>query len=200
MAGREVKVVVVVLAGGPGERLWPLSRPGHPKPLVEVGGESLLSRACRRARRIATKRGRVLLVAQEADRRRMRAAVPTLLEEDFVGEPLRRDTAMAVLTAAELVAGDSSEDVLVTVPADHIMRDEDAFIHAAKRAVSLAADNDAICLLGATPTEPRPEFGYIVGRAASGISCPAYCICAPCMPGTNSAIDVVGAHCGMFHT
>ena len=60
--------MAVILSGGPGERLWPLSRPGHPKPLIEVLGRTLLGHAHSRASRLVGEAGRVLIVAQSADR------------------------------------------------------------------------------------------------------------------------------------
>ena len=150
------------MAGGPGERLWPLSRPGHPKPLLEVGGETLLGRAYQRAQRIAASPDQVFVIAHEADRDAMLAALPDCAPARLLGEPLRRDTGMAVLTAAHVVALEYPDAVLVVLPADHVMRDEDAFLRAAAQAVELAAEGDGICLLGAVPTGPRQEFGYIV--------------------------------------
>ena len=155
-------VISVIMAGGPGERLWPLSRPGHPKPLVTIEGETLLGRAYQRALRIADAPDHIYLIALEADRSAMLTALPELKEANFLGEPMRRDTAMAALTAAHAVALDFPEAVLAILPADHVMRDEDAFTEAAQVAVELAAEGDGICLLGAVPTGPRQEFGYIV--------------------------------------
>lgn len=155
-------VVAVIMAGGPGERLWPLSRPGHPKPLVAIEGETLLGRAYQRALRIADQPDHAYLIALEADRQAMLAALPELPPARFLGEPMRRDTGMAALTAAHAIALDFPDAVLAILPADHVMRDEAAFAAAAAKAVALAADGDGICLLGAVPTGPRSEFGYIV--------------------------------------
>ncbi len=160
--------VAVIMAGGPGERLWPLSRPGRPKPLVEVQGETLVGRAYRRALRIAGEPDHVFVIGLEADRSRMLQALPELTQEQFYGEPQRRDTAMAVLTAAHLVAHTYPDAVIAVLPADHVMRDEDAFAEAAKEAVRLATEHAGICLLGAMPTGPRPEFGYIVTEDGHG--------------------------------
>ncbi len=155
-------VVAVIMAGGPGERLWPLSRPGHPKPLVAIEGETLVGRAYQRALHVADSPDHVYLIALEADRQAMLAALPDLDPSRFLGEPMRRDTGMAALTAAHAIALDYPDAVLAILPADHIMRDETAFTAAAVEAVGLATDGDGICLLGAVPTGPRQEFGYIV--------------------------------------
>ncbi|MDA8345366.1 MAG: sugar phosphate nucleotidyltransferase [Thermaerobacter sp.] len=160
--------ITVIMAGGPGERLWPLSRPGRPKPLVEVQGETLVSRAYRRAMRLSGQAARIYVIGLEADRARMLEALPELPKEHFLGEPLRRDTAMAVLSAAQVVASAAPDAVIAVLPADHVMRDEDAFARAAGEAVRLAKERDGICLMGALPTGPRPEFGYIVSEDGPG--------------------------------
>lgn len=154
----------MIIAGGPGERLWPLSRPGRPKPLVEIQGETLLGRAYRRALSLSGTPDGVYVMALEPDRERMLAALPDMQRSRFIGEPLRRDTALAVLTAAQVVRAAYPGAILAVLPADHVMRDEDAFSSAAARAAALAMERDGICLLGALPTGPRPEFGYIVGE------------------------------------
>lgn len=155
------EVVAVIMAGGPGERLWPLSRPGRPKPLVEIQGETLLGRAFRRAGALADE---VYVIALEPDRPRMLEALPELRADHFIGEPLRRDTGLAVLTAAHAVELRHPGAIIAVLPADHVMRDEAAFTASAARAAQLAAERDGIFLLGATPQGPRPEFGYIVGK------------------------------------
>lgn len=161
------QIVSVIMAGGPGERLWPLSRPGRPKPLVEIQGQTLLLRAFLRAQELSGPAGEVYLIALEPDRERLLSALGNLDRSRFIGEPSRRDTALAVLTAAQVVRQRHPGAILAVLPADHIMRDEPAFSLAAERAADLAADAGGICLLGALPTGPRTEFGYIVGRRAA---------------------------------
>lgn len=160
--------VVVIMAGGPGERLWPLSRPGRPKPLVSVLGETLLRRAYRQALGVTTVQD-VYVIAQEADRRAIMAELPDLTPERFLGEPLRRDTAMAVLVSVMAVARECPQGVVVLLPADHAEQDEGAFQEAIKKAAAQAARHQCLCLLGTVPSEPRKEFGYLVGRKVNGV-------------------------------
>ena len=159
---------VVIMAGGPGERLWPLSRPGRPKPLVSVLGETLLHRAYRQALGV-TSQGDIYVIAQEADRRAIMAELPDLGTAHFLGEPLRRDTAMAVLVAVMAVARQRPDRVMVLLPADHAEQDEVSFQQAIKKAVAQAAKGKCLCLLGTVPSEPRKEFGYLVGHRVNGV-------------------------------
>ncbi len=159
--------VVVIMAGGPGERLWPLSRPGRPKPLVSVLGETLVHRAYRQAVGV-TSPDHVYVIAQEADRRGIMTELPDLAPEHFLGEPLRRDTAMAVLVAVHAVRRERPDAVVVLLPADHAEEDEVSFQQAIKKASAEAATGNCLCLLGTVPSEPRKEFGYLAGRTANG--------------------------------
>ena len=83
-------VVAVIMAGGPGERLWPLSRPGHPKPLVAIEGETLVGRAYQRALHVADSPDHVYLIALEADRQAMLAALPGAGRALLAAAPPRR--------------------------------------------------------------------------------------------------------------
>lgn len=168
-AGRSlISPVVVIMAGGPGERLWPLSRPGRPKPLINVLGETLLHRAYRQALGV-TSADDVYVIAQEADRRAILAELPDLEASHFLGEPLRRDTAMAVLVAVMAVARERPQALVVLLPADHAEADEASFREAIQKAVAQAARHECLCLLGTVPDQPRREFGYLVGRSGNGV-------------------------------
>lgn len=162
------QIAVVIMAGGPGERLWPLSRPGRPKPLVSVLGETLVHRAYRQALGV-TSPGDVYVIAQEADRRAIMTELPDLGAPQFLGEPLRRDTAMAVLVAVMAVKRQRPEALVVLLPADHAEQDEVNFQQAIKKAAAEAAKRECLCLLGTVPTEPRQEFGYLAGHSVAGV-------------------------------
>ena len=160
--------VVVIMAGGPGERLWPMSRPGRPKPLVSVLGETLIHRAYRQALGVTSSED-VYIIAQEADRRAIMTELPDLVPDRFLGEPLRRDTAMAVLMAVTAVARHRPEAVLVLLPADHAEQDEESFQDAIRKAAAEAVRHRCLCLLGTVPSEARREFGYLVGHSVNGV-------------------------------
>ena len=156
----------VIMAGGSGTRLWPLSRAGFPKQflvlagttslfqqavgrLQALGGEEL---AVRRPLVVGNEEHRFMVLDQLRDSRIEPGAV--LLE------PVGRNTAPAV-TLAALQALESGEDpVLVVTPADQTVADEAAFTAALRRAVALAADG-AITILGITPDRPETGYGYI---------------------------------------
>lgn len=158
-------IIPVVLSGGAGSRLWPVSREALPKPFMRLGGPlSLLQRTLSRALPLAHE-GRVAIVTNQEYYFRTRdeirglpgaaAARPTQLLE-----PAGRNTAPAVAIAALWAEEQVPGATLLVLPADHLIPDEDAFRDAARAAARIAQD-DALVLFGIRPTAPETGFGYI---------------------------------------
>jgi mannose-1-phosphate guanylyltransferase / mannose-6-phosphate isomerase len=164
-------LVPVILSGGAGTRLWPVSRSAYPKPFMRMGdGESLLRKTLDRALRCADG-GQVLTVTGRDYYflTRDEYAQHTGADLDklpFLLEPAGRNTAPAVVLAAlharEHVGADA---ILLILPADHLIRDLDAFAADAARAAALAQDGWLVTF-GIRPTHPETGFGYIrMGQA-----------------------------------
>lgn len=162
----------VIMAGGSGTRLWPLSRAARPKQLLDVvaeqggGAHSLLAEAFTRLTSVLpAEQIWVCTAARYADA--VRAVLPELGADRLILEPVARDTANAIGLAAALVADVDPDAELAVVSADHVMRPVDAFADALRRAYAvLAVRPDALVTLGITPTSPATGFGYVQrGRA-----------------------------------
>jgi mannose-1-phosphate guanylyltransferase/mannose-6-phosphate isomerase len=169
-----IHVQPVIMAGGSGTRLWPLSRAQYPKQfLVLQGNQSLFQQAASRLRHLQDKDIEVSapsVVGNEEHRFLMLDQLRELQLEDttLVLEPAGRNTAPA-MTLAALQAGDGGSDpVLIVTPADQTVTDEAAFVAALRRAVRAAASG-AFVMLGITPDRPETGYGYIraSGRAAA---------------------------------
>ena len=159
-------LVPVILSGGAGTRLWPVSRSAYPKPFMRMGdGESLLMKTLDRALHVSAD-GHVLTVTGRdyyfltRDEYANHAAAD-LDKLPFLLEPAARNTAPAVLLAA-LHALDriGADATLLVLPADHLIRDIDAFVADAARAAALAKDGWLVTF-GIRPTHPETGFGYI---------------------------------------
>lgn len=148
---------VVVLAGGSGVRLWPLSRRSRPKQCLRLlGDRSLLASTLARCAAIAP-RERTVVVATAASEEAVRAELGG--GEALLIEPAGRNTAASIAWAAGFVARRDPEAVLAVMPADHYIGDDGAFVATALTAADLAASCDRwIVTLGVVPT--RPECGY----------------------------------------
>ena len=165
----------VILAGGGGTRLWPLSRPERPKPFLPLIGErTLLQRTWDRIVPDLVAAGDVAVVTDRRYVDIVREQLPELREDMLLAEPVGRNTAAAVaLAAAALDRPD--DDVMLVLPADHLVADEPGFRDILRAAASLAGreapDGGAgrLVTLGIAPDGPETGYGYIVaGEAIPG--------------------------------
>ena len=165
----------VIMAGGSGTRLWPLSRSARPKQLLDVvatpdgGARSLLAEAFARLEHVLpAERIWVCTAARYADA--VRTALPGLRPDRLVLEPTARDTANAVGLAAALVHDVDPDAELAVVSADHVIRPVDRFADALRTAYDvLAGRPDALVTLGVTPTSPATGFGYVHRGAPAAV-------------------------------
>ncbi len=159
-----MKIQPVILAGGTGSRLWPLSRELYPKQLLNLIDEtSLLQTTVLRVSQLADVLPPLLVVGEE-HRFITRSQVDGLnLKEPckILLEPVGRNTAPAICGAVEYCALESDEDtILLVLPADHLILKKDAFQDVVNRAVELAADGK-IVTFGIDPQHPETGYGYI---------------------------------------
>jgi mannose-1-phosphate guanylyltransferase/mannose-6-phosphate isomerase len=169
-ARASVRLAPVVLAGGSGSRLWPMSREQYPKQLIGIlGPESLLQDTVARLRGFPVKTGLAgapIIVCGDEHRfvtaEQLRASG---IDARIVVEPMRRDTAPALTLAAKVACEDGEDTIVVAMPADHAIADVAAFQRAIALAVEHAQDG-AIVTLGVPPTRADTGFGYIkLGQA-----------------------------------
>ena len=146
----------VILCGGKGTRLWPLSRDGFPKQFLTLGGElSLLEATLRRLSAAAAP----ICVTCALHRHLVRAALGRMNQNgQIIVEPVPRNTAPAIAAAA-LVADPGA--ILAVMPSDHLVADDMGFNQAIAQAKT-AAEAGWICVLGVAPVSPSQAFGYIV--------------------------------------
>jgi mannose-1-phosphate guanylyltransferase/mannose-6-phosphate isomerase len=155
-------LIPVLLAGGSGTRLWPLSRDARPKQFLSVtDGESLLQSALDRAGRVAGA-GAPLVVGRESHRfmiaEHMRRAG---VRGEVILEPVPRNTAPAVAAAAlEALARDDDNPLLLILPSDHVIGDAAGFAAAVDTARE-AAERGLLVTFGVEPTRPETGYGYI---------------------------------------
>ncbi len=160
----------VLLSGGSGSRLWPLSRESFPKQLLPLVGERTMLQET--ASRVTDgSRFHPLTVIANAEHRfiiaeQLRAIGVT--DATLVLEPVARNTAFAAAVAALTVAARDADGVLLLMPADHVIERPGEFLEAVDRALP-AAREGALTLFGITPTGPATGYGYIeVGEALAG--------------------------------
>jgi mannose-1-phosphate guanylyltransferase len=151
----------LILAGGSGERFWPLSRKILPKQLLKLFGDrSLLQQTVERISAILPRENILILtnVQQEAA---TRAELPDFPAENILAEPEKRDTAPAIALAIGWVAARDPEASMIVLPADQLIQQEEEFQKTIRGAVGVARRTDAIVTIGIKPTWPCPSYGYI---------------------------------------
>ncbi|CCH90092.1 Mannose-1-phosphate guanylyltransferase [Modestobacter italicus] len=166
----------VIMAGGSGTRLWPLSRSARPKQLLDVvadgdaGAHSLLAEAFTRLQAVLPAE-RIWVCTAARYAAAVRAALPELRPDRLVLEPVARDTANAVGLAAALVADVDPDAELAVVSADHVIRPVERFAAALRTAYDvLAVRPTALVTLGVTPTSPATGFGYVQKGAPTEVA------------------------------
>lgn len=152
----------LIMAGGSGTRLWPMSRRGRPKQLIPfLDGRALLHRAWDRLEGLFDP-GRILVCALEEHRSVILDALPGLLPGNYLGEPMGRDTLNAVGLGAMVADLRDPEAVMAVVTADQIIEPADRFRRYLEQAVVLVEEvPNALVTFGITPTAPATGFGYL---------------------------------------
>jgi mannose-1-phosphate guanylyltransferase len=160
----------VVPAGGAGTRLWPLSRSGRPKFLLDLtgAGSSLLQQTWARLVPL-TGPGRMLVVTGVAHAEAVAGQLPALAPGNLLAEPSPRESAAAICLAAAVVRTRDPEAVIGSFAADHVIRDVPAFHRAVTEAVS-TAQQGYVVTIGVTPDRPATAYGYI--RAGKPLEVP----------------------------
>lgn len=150
----------VIMAGGGGTRLWPVSRKEKPKQLLPLLGQETLFQSTIQRLENLFPHERILVVTVEEQAREMRLQAPQIPEENYIIEPAPRGTASVVgLAAAVLYKRDVKAEMAV-LPSDHFIRNRDLFHYLLNAAFDVAEDGYLVTL-GITPSQPSTAYGYI---------------------------------------
>ena len=149
------------MAGGRGERFWPLSREKMPKQLLTLFGKrSFLQSAVDNVLPLVPVKN-IFIITNAAQVAEVRKQLPKLPKDNVVAEPVGRDTCAAVTLGAALVGARSTTGVMAVLPADHVIPDAKKFQQVLSDAFDVAAQGQAIVTIGIKPTEPATGYGYI---------------------------------------
>ena len=152
---------VVIMAGGRGERFWPLSREKTPKQLLTLlGKRSFLQAAVDRVLPLVPLNN-IFIITNQAQAAAVRRQLPKLPRANVVAEPIGRDTCAAVTLGAALVGARSTTGVMAVLPADHVIPGAKQFQQVLADAFDVAARGRVIVTIGIKPTEPATGYGYI---------------------------------------
>ena len=152
---------VLILAGGSGERFWPLSRRSRPKQLLALFSEQTLLQSTVSRLSGLVETAHILILTNQDQEAGVRALLPHLPAENIVAEPAKRDTAAAIALAVGWVAARAPGATMVVLPADHLIQDTAGFQRTLRTAAAAAEESGELVTIGIAPTWACPGFGYI---------------------------------------
>jgi mannose-1-phosphate guanylyltransferase len=157
---------VIIMAGGRGERFWPVSRERTPKQLLKLlGDRSFLQQTVDRILPLLPIEN-IFVITNSIQAPEVKRQLPKMPRENIIAEPVGRDTCAAVTLGAALVGARSTTSVMAVLPADHVTPEEKKFRQVLSDCFNLATRGQAIVTIGIKPTEPATGYGYIhVGEA-----------------------------------
>ncbi len=150
----------VIMAGGGGTRLWPISRMKHPKHVLPLLGERTLFQSTLDRLEGFIPSDQIYVVTIAGQAQELKTQAPDIPVDNFLIEPMPRGTASVVGLAAAILSIRDPEAVMLVLPSDHFIRNRKLFHHILRGAIQVAS-NDYLLTLGITPTFPATGYGYI---------------------------------------
>jgi len=153
---------ILILAGGEGKRLWPLSRKEKPKQFLSIGkdGRSFFEMTVSRALKIVDS-SRIFILTQKEYQGFVEKQAPTVLKENIFCDIKRKNTAPAIVTALMKIRLVFTDVISVVLPADHYVKDEEDFIETVKKGIHTAKKENSFVMIGIPPVRAETSFGYI---------------------------------------
>lgn len=156
-------VYAVIMAGGSGTRFWPRSTKKLPKQFLSLFGEgTMIQNTAKRIEPIIPQE-RILVVTNDSYVDIVKEQLPSVPDENIVGEPVAKNTAPCVAIAAEMLYKKDPDATMVVLPADHHITDPSAFNEYLKAAIDKAESGNHLVTIGIHPDRPETGYGYIHG-------------------------------------
>ena len=160
-AKASAKASALIIAGGRGTRFWPASRENRPKPLFSIDeGTTLLSETIARLQLLIA-RERIFVLVTAVQKKAFVAAIEGLIPaSNLILEPGARGTAVAIAYGAAVIRKRFGDGIVAVMPADHYITPASSFRNTLAKALGLASSENAIVVIGVTPTRPDTGYGY----------------------------------------
>lgn len=165
MATKTNEHFIVILCGGTGPRLWPLSRANHPKQFLKLlDDKSLLEQTILRAKSIA-KSENIFVISNIRSIKDIKKTVKGLIpKKNIIIEPQKKNTAMAILYATSVIKNINPDACITTFPSDHYVKDIGKFCRDLSTVCEVANNTSSIVTIGIKPTSPNPAYGYMLTK------------------------------------
>ncbi|MDR3011849.1 MAG: mannose-1-phosphate guanylyltransferase [Chitinispirillales bacterium] len=158
-----IRTIPIILAGGIGERFWPMSRSSSPKQLHAIGSDkSMIEETILRTQDCCSADAKPMLITGAPIADKVRRALGNDIDGiEIIAEPVGKNTAPAIAIAAAIIKKRYDDAVMAVVSADHAIKPINEFVHAIHCAVDLAKKRDGLIVFGIKPSRPETGYGYI---------------------------------------
>ncbi|MCL2085950.1 sugar phosphate nucleotidyltransferase, partial [Candidatus Saccharibacteria bacterium] len=156
-------MIIVILAGGVGTRLWPLSTPDQPKYLLRlIGDKTMIQRVLARAEKL-TSADKIFVVTDRKNKPKVEEQLPELSPDHILAIPADRGTATSIVMALDALNRkfEDKDETIAFIHADHAIKDTEGFVKSFRTADKITREYNAITLVGIYPSYPATIFGYI---------------------------------------
>jgi mannose-1-phosphate guanylyltransferase len=152
---------VVILCGGGGTRVWPLSITKKPKQFLNFySNKTLYQETLERAKKLVSV-DKIIIVTNKIYEEEIAKQSPDISKENIIAEPIKKNTAMAMGVAAAFIKKRDKDAIIVNLASDHVVSDLDIYFKTLHAAASVAYNDRKLVAVGIEPTYPHPGFGYI---------------------------------------
>jgi len=156
-----MRVYAVIMAGGVGSRFWPSSKEKIPKQLLNIFGEkTMIQDTVERLKGIVDDEN-IFIVTNKVQKPEILKQLPKLSAQNIIEEPFGRNTAACIGLSAVVLKSKAKDAVMITLPADHLVREIEAFHKTLNNAVKFAYESHSLVTIGILPTRPETGYGYI---------------------------------------
>lgn len=156
-----MEIFAVIMAGGVGSRFWPRSKEKTPKQLISMFGNNTMIQDTVSRLDGLVKTDNIFVITNKIQKPSVLEQLPQLPVENIVDEPFGKNTAACIGLASILIKAKNKEAVVVTLPSDHLIKDEEQFRNCLKNASEFANESKGLVTIGIIPTRPETGYGYI---------------------------------------
>ncbi|OGU79766.1 MAG: mannose-1-phosphate guanylyltransferase [Stygiobacter sp. RIFOXYC12_FULL_38_8] len=156
-----MELYAVIMAGGVGSRFWPRSKECKPKQLIRIFGDNTMIQDTVKRMEGLVEPKNIFVITNKVQKPRVIEQLPQLPQENIVDEPFGKNTAACIGLASVLIKAKNNEAVVLTLPSDHLIKDEDEFRKCLKNAAEFAYESKGLVTIGITPNRPETGYGYI---------------------------------------
>ena len=159
-------VYAVIMAGGVGSSLWPLSRKEHPKQFIQfLDGGTMIRKTVERISGAVLPEN-IYIITGKHHHHLIRESLPDFQEANIITEPNVRDTAPCIALATTVIMNRDPEAVTIVLPSDHLVFDEEQFLRVVEKGVLFAREKGGLVTIGIQPDRPETRYGYIQASAS----------------------------------